>query len=177
MRAWLNPNGLTHYESLVEQLVADRHPNPPRVLEYGSGNSTAWLERAGCTVVAIEHDPAWFQKVCAMMSPSGDSVIILRERSEYAQPPAGIGVSSEPYDFIVIDGINRLDCVKAVIDNNLLADGGFLLFDDSQRRDNVDEYAVAWELLTEAYGEGSTYHVPYRNEYGRWESAFFKNSP
>ena len=173
MRAWLNPNGLAHYESLVEQLVADRYPESPRVLEYGSGNSTVWLERAGCVVDAIEHDEEWFRKVAPLLSESTIH-FVLRSKEDYASP-WNWGWNEEPYDFIVIDGINRLECVKAVIDNDLLAKDGFLLFDDSQRRDNVAEYAEAWELLTEAYGRGQTHHVSYRNEYGRWESAFFQN--
>ena len=167
MRAWLNPNGLTHYESLVEQLVADRYPESPRVLEYGSGNSTVWLERAGCIVDAIEHNEEWLRKVAPLVSKS---TLHLRDEHDYADP-AGTG----QFDFIVIDGIQRLECVKTVLEYDLLAPNGFLLFDDSQRRDNVAEYAEAWELLTEAYGRGATHHVSYRNEYGRWESAFFQN--
>src|SRR5690606_23876678 len=41
-----------------------------RIFEYGSGGSTRYWLRRGATVASVEHDPAWFARVRAAISPA-----------------------------------------------------------------------------------------------------------
>jgi len=101
------------------------------VLEWGSGASTVWFHRQGCTITSIEHDPRWHKTVSAGVSPP--SVVLLRGLGEeYVRPVPTI----TKFNMIVIDGRSRSDCA-AFITSEVAAGrhspGLVVVFDDSER--------------------------------------------
>lgn len=162
-KAWMNPQALRFYESLVRSGM--------RVLEFGAGHSTIWLDSLGCHVTSYEHNRRWFDTVYHELIGSDRSVVIHDKR--YWET---VGNQYGPeFDLVVVDGIERLKCVEAVITSECLAEGGWLVFDDSQRREDTEEYEKAWALLVETYGEPTIHFSAYSNQYKRWEASFFKN--
>ena len=99
-----------------------------RIFEYGSGNSTVWFGNRASEVVAVEHNEAWYRRVKDSM-PRNASLYHVPEDSYAASIK-----SKGPFDMIVIDGIDRNQCIEAAI--NELSGSGVILLDDSQR----DEY-------------------------------------
>jgi len=101
------------------------------VLEWGSGASTVWFHRQGCTITSIEHDPRWHEKVGAFLAPP--SVVLLRELgAEYVRPVSSIA----KFNLIVIDGRSRSECatyVTSQIAEGRHSPGLVVVFDDTER--------------------------------------------
>ena len=118
-----------------------------RVLEYGSGGSTLWLEDRGCETIAIEHDPEWADLV--ERHCNGRTTLIRRQLGEgYATPPDGT------FDLVIVDGRRRVECALAAWER--LHPGGWLVLDNSGRAHYTDVF--------EALGPGHTVSgvVPHR---------------
>jgi predicted O-methyltransferase YrrM len=99
-----------------------------RVLEFGSGASTAWFDRNQdvTEIISVEHDEEWFNLLKKELSPK-------TQLNFLPQPYDTIcnGLSGQ-FDVIVVDGRNRNRCFKSSID--LLKIGGILIFDNTERR-------------------------------------------
>ena len=91
--------------------------------EFGSGASTLWLWERCAQVVSVEHDPAHFLPG-VIMHPRPYAPVI----SEYPD---------ETFDFILVDGRDRVQCIKCALPK--LKRGGWLMLDNSERR----RYAAA----------------------------------
>jgi hypothetical protein len=130
----------------VEYLDSQLRPGQ-RVLEWGSGGSTAWLIARGAQVTSIEHDPGWAAQVSARC-PGADVRAIL---------PTAAGTSAEPFhlgdlrrprdrffddyiavigefpdrslDVVIVDGMCRAECFRRAAPK--VAPGGLLIIDDS----------------------------------------------
>lgn len=110
--------------------------NTDRLLEYGGGHSTVWFCQRVQSVVTIEHDAAWAERL-RLQAPQAR--VVLRD--------AKIGHddidASSPYvraideladgsiDIVVIDGVQRPACALAALDR--LASSGLMIFDDTHR--------------------------------------------
>ena len=133
---WMNNLAVEYYESMMR-------PNM-KILEFGSGYSTIWLNKfePEC-VVSLESNKDWFDALLPYC-PTVD----LRYIEDY---PLNLNPEWEPFDLIVIDGINRLKCLYWVIENDMLADGGTIIYDDMHRKwlwkNSSDDYQDAWETL------------------------------
>jgi len=96
-----------------------------RVLEYGSGFSTMFWAKRTKSVVSIEDDKAWYEKLKPQL-PGNVNYIHVKDEAEY------VGAASKlesQFDIIVNDGIYRLSCAKA--SRPKLADGGMVILDNS----------------------------------------------
>jgi hypothetical protein len=116
---------------------------PPncRAIEFGSGMSTLWLAPRCGSLHSIEHDPSWYQAVSSRL------LSLKNIRYEHRQQSAYTDVLEYPngsLDFAFIDGIQRADCVRAVIPK--LRPGGWLYLDNSDAEPSA-EYQVL-EALT-----------------------------
>lgn len=109
-------------------------------LEFGSGRSTLWLARRARRVTSVEHDPKWHEMVSRQLVQSGISNVdyLFRERDrdeEMAHESGYVRVATaipeHSLDFVLVDGIYRVDCANAVLDR--LRPGGLLILDDAQR--------------------------------------------
>ena len=118
-------------------LLRDLLKPSDRCLEWGSGTSTTWFASRVRTVVSVEHDPAWFQRVTQQLQQRqlpGDSVRLLDlSPSAPGTPPPYVTVIEEfadgELDVCVVDGELRGDCTLAAIPK--LTVGGLLILDDA----------------------------------------------
>lgn len=133
---WMNPHAVEYYESMMR-------PNM-KILEFGSGYSTIWLYKfePEC-VVSLESNKDWFDAIFSYC-PNAD----LRYIQDY---PLNLKSEWEPFDLIVIDGINRLKCLYWVLEHDMLAEGGTIIYDDMHRKwlpqEQGSDYQDAWEIL------------------------------
>jgi hypothetical protein len=100
-----------------------------RVFEFGSGNSTLWWAARVASVVAVEHDATWAERV-AEDAPSNAQVlqVTLEPDGDYCRTPQR---TEEAYDVVVVDGRDRVRC--AVNSLAALASDGVIIWDDSWR--------------------------------------------
>lgn len=122
-------------------------PGMERGIEWGAGRSTIWLASRLSSLVTIEEDPAWYEKVKSDLGASGATKVQLvlapakdvdhdddseagrERRAKYVN--AGGLAAEGTIDFALVDGCLRVDCCLRAIE--LLAPGGILALDDSQR--------------------------------------------
>lgn len=125
---WMNYGVI---DFLVERLRPDMC-----MFEYGSGYSTEFYAARVQSVISVEHDREWFD----MMSKSLPGNVSLHyvqsaDDNEYIAAAVETG---QKFDFIVVDGRNRVACIKSAV--AALGDAGVMLLDDSGReryRDGV----------------------------------------
>jgi hypothetical protein len=101
--------------------------------EWGSGNSTSWLERRVARLTSVEHDPRWFARVHREVGDSADLHLVeISSKDGRDAYVARVGEGS-PYDLVVVDGHRSLrdECLRTASEN--LTPGGLLLVDDSHR--------------------------------------------
>lgn len=118
------------------EAVLDRDSN---ILEFGSGMSTVWFAKRFLQVHSIEHDPNWYHRVVDLLKRHGLNNVQyeLRASADYAN----LSESSNTFDFCIVDGINRLQCVESVLPR--IRPGGYIFLDNSdvnepERRRTVD---------------------------------------
>ena len=124
------------------------------LFEWGSGRSTAWFAKLCKSVVSIEYNEEWSQKVRKQLMKEGtDNAKVLylpleHDKSlptpEYYDPiPKYVSslfeYSKEHFHCIVVDGHYRLTCVAQC--KEYLKPGGFLVIDNSNRVPR-DEWAI-----------------------------------
>jgi hypothetical protein len=114
--------------SFLEERVAPEM----RVLEFGSGLSTLWWARRVAHVTSIEHDPEWVAELESQL-PANAELLVRPDDVDGKYARAGEAGSHAPYDIIVIDGRDRMNC--AILSLDLLAPEGVILWDNSERRD------------------------------------------
>lgn len=102
-----------------------------KVFEFGSGYSTAWWLRQGCSVVACESSEPWAKEVRSI-APEADVRVRSVEDGSYSQELVRTG---QRFDVVVIDGSCRVDCARVA--PGALAPDGVVIFDDT----NVEDYA------------------------------------
>ena len=109
--------------------ISERLSKKMEIFEFGSGNSTLWYAEKVMHVASIEHDEKWYKKIKKMIP---DNVEIYFQRLVYSEDyfnfPNAIG---KKFDIIIIDGRNRVNCMKNSIHS--LKDNGIIILDDSER--------------------------------------------
>lgn len=98
------------------------------LFEYGSGGSTAWFSERVSRVVSVEHHRAWYEEVLAQLPPGAELHLY-----ETEPPPRFLDLVFRPLghptayagavrrllpngaDVVVVDGIDRLNCIAAAI--------------------------------------------------------------
>lgn len=122
------------------KLLRDLVKPTDRCLEWGAGSSTAWLSSRAASVLSVEHDPAWSERVSAQLAREGlvRGSVRLLSTAPLERPAASpyVRVIDEfgegELDFCFIDGEHRAACALAVLPK--LACGGVLVIDDVQSR-------------------------------------------
>ncbi len=99
-----------------------------RVMEYGSGGSTAWYGRRVDRVTSVEHDPQWYDAVKRTIPANVDIVLCpeaqpgtfldlvfrpLGDPLSYARTITSAALAGHPH-VVVVDGIDRLNCIAIV---------------------------------------------------------------
>ncbi|NOX17184.1 MAG: class I SAM-dependent methyltransferase [Chlorobi bacterium] len=111
------------------------------VFEYGSGNSTIWYAKKVSSIIAVEHDKEWYDKIKETMPKNAE--IILSSESDSGIYAGEISKRGKRFHIIIVDGIFRNESLSASFD--YLRDDGVIVFDDAER----DDYIKSFELLKE----------------------------
>lgn len=104
-------------------LISERLKPYMSCFEWGSGGSTLTFSKLVKNWISYEHDPEWIKKVHAEML-GNTRVVLVKEKKYYINPEGR-------YDFILIDGLNRKECLHKAM--SMLNPGGFILLHDSER--------------------------------------------
>lgn len=120
------------------------------VLEYGSGDGSAWIARRVGRLISIESSPWWYKRVCshlegikgrhevclALPEERGEELYRSQDGKFYtsyaklgrkkAQQELGSSVN-----LVMIDGRGRMGCVHEAL--AVLKRGGYLVLDDADR--------------------------------------------
>ena len=140
-KPWMNDAAVEYYASILKPKM--------RILEFGSGYSTIWLEKFDPTnLVSYEHDEQWAEALQPYLELCDITCI-----DEYPMSLMNVW-KPQTFDIVIIDGINRLKCLYWVLEHDLLAEGGTIIYDDMHRRFSQlegkwsqEEYQDAWEVL------------------------------
>lgn len=165
------------------------------VFEYGSGASTIWfckqpnVER----IYSVEHDKKWLKELAQHLTPelAKKAVFFMGEtpyhyaicwatenikiesevklstgtrlRIACSQKPEGI------FDIILVDGRNRVKCIKVCMD--YVKPGGILILDNSERH----YYKPGIDLLKDWHRFDTYQPLPdkYGFTYPHWQTTFF----
>jgi len=121
----------------VVGFLAERLTNDLKVFEYGSGHSTYFFAKKVKQVTSVECDVKWFRTVKAQAPENVRQ--IFKEKDNDGDYCRVIGTMGDTFDVVVIDGLDRVNCVKQAIP--ALSSRGVVLLDDAQR-DQYDEGIV-----------------------------------
>ncbi|HUN57527.1 MAG TPA: class I SAM-dependent methyltransferase [Candidatus Binataceae bacterium] len=132
-----------------------------RIIEFGSGGSTAWLAARCGSIHSIESNPAWFLIVKERLAKAHKNVRYeLRVGPNYADLN---DYADRSVDFALIDGEVRSQCAANVL--RTIKPGGFIYLDNSDRAiDHASEEGQAeHSLLNAMRGRGGRvrYFVDY----------------
>jgi precorrin-6B methylase 2 len=97
-----------------------------KVFEYGSGNSTLFLESRVKNIKSVEHDKTWYNK---MKQNLKNAQLIYKDLEDKYEEI--ILEMNDNFDLIIIDGRKRVKCIKNSI--HKLNYNGVIILDDSQR--------------------------------------------
>ena len=98
------------------------------VFEYGSGNSTLWWAGKTKSVISIEDDENWYNKVSSAAAFLPDKIRYLLEKNKENY------INSMPgnfFDIVIIDGKHRPECARYVLICYKNGGGVMLIFDNS----------------------------------------------
>lgn len=100
-----------------------------QIFEFGSGNSTLWYADKVKSVVSVEHDRFWYDKISHTMP---DNVSLnyqaIGNNSEYAKFATNLDIE---FDMVIVDGRERVNCIKNAL--QALCNSGVIVVDDSER--------------------------------------------
>ena len=108
------------------------------VFEFGSGHSTLWFASRVASVHAVEHDSRWYRYVdrasprnvhLLLKEGSHDAFNAASPTSPYVNAIADCSIDG--FDVVLVDGVERNDCIIAAIP--YLKDSGLLIVDNSDR--------------------------------------------
>lgn len=125
-----NNNPIPWYSYPFIKFLEPRLKKEFSVFEYGSGNSTLWFSKYVKSVKAVEHDKTWYDKVKPKLPANAELIYREIENKNYSKE---ISASGSKYDIIIIDGVDRNNCVYESV--NLLSQNGVIILDNSERND------------------------------------------
>lgn len=100
-----------------------------RVFEWGSGGSTLWFAQRAASVVSIEHNLNWHDRVYESLQWSDAKNVTLHY--ELLGPSYWLRIHMVQADFVLIDGRHRKACAEQVKQHTYLP--AAILWDDAQR--------------------------------------------
>jgi len=114
--------------------ISDRLDDSMDVFEFGLGNSTLWYANKVNKVTSIEHDKKWYEKFKQMV-PSNVTIHYEKLATNGQYSKYG-GSTMKKYDIIVVDGRDRVNCLKRAVD--AIKEIGVIILDDSHRKEYLD---------------------------------------
>lgn len=154
--------------------------------EFGSGRSTIWFAHHVKFLHSMESAPVWYEKVCDWLARENltDRVnyrLAIEPREDDLMPEehpyvSGIaGMPDDVLDFVLVDGIMRLTCLRWAM--RKLKPGGILILDNANvylpnkyeeghttvirgsDKPRDSEWSRTWEELSRWRGFNATDHI------------------
>ncbi len=111
------------------EFIKTRLDKKMKMFEYGSGYSTLFYSKYVRKVDGVEHDRNWYD---FMKNKLPRNANILYKELEYSgEYSKAVQQTNEAYDIIIIDGQDRVNCMKNAL--KALSSRGVIILDDSQR--------------------------------------------
>ena len=111
-----------------------------RMVEFGSGASTAWFAERVKHIHSIEHVKPWFQKVKTMLTAYQNTTQhLIEDLHQYPKACQELGIRD--IDLLLVDGRERVSCIKHSLDH--LSERGVVVLDNAQR----PRYQEAFDVL------------------------------
>ncbi|MDG5750987.1 class I SAM-dependent methyltransferase [Qipengyuania sp. XHP0211] len=118
-----------------------------RVLEFGSGMSTAWYAARAGDVLSIERDAEWFAEVSSRLA-----TLVNAELRLCASREAYLAIEDDrQFDLIMIDGAWRDDCARLATQH--LAPGGVIYCDNTDKQGGTSGDLTEARRLLIAFAE------------------------
>jgi len=123
----------------VVAFLKERLHKDLRLFEFGSGYSTQFYAQRVDHVTSVEHEREWFS-VVEGMSPNNVDVVFCEQDvdEDYCRAITNAGAQ---FDVVIIDGRDRVNCVKQSI--GALSSRGVIVLDDSQRTEYQEAIVYA----------------------------------
>jgi hypothetical protein len=118
----------------IIKFLEDRLKNYFDLFEFGSGYSTCFYAKLVRSVASVEYDESWFQNVKKNIPKNVE--LIYKEKDTDGEYCRTIGSTDKKYDIVIVDGRDRVNCVKQSIE--VLSAKGVILLDDSHREKYVE---------------------------------------
>lgn len=133
---WITDGATDFLESYIAERTKKGHET--RVFEFGSGNSTLYFLSRGASVVSVEHDLDWAEKITEIARVFGyqDKLTLLKAERPYQNLYIDTG-----FDITIIDGRDRVACFEHVLDSMVNKDQ-IIVFDNTERFDYVYHDAI-----------------------------------
>lgn len=125
----------------VIQILEERLKNDQRLFEYGSGYSTSFYARRVKSVTSVEYDKSWYEKIKPTVPENVR--LIFKEKDQDGDYCRVITSTDDLYDVVVIDGRDRVNCLKQSL--RALSSTGVIILDDSSRDSYQEGIAFAKE--------------------------------
>ncbi len=113
----------------IVNLLKERLKKDFLLFEFGSGFSTVFYAGLVKRVVCVEHDKEWYEFLEESLPENAE--IIFKNKDVDGEYCRTILNSGNQWDVVVVDGRDRVNCIKQSIEN--LSPRGVLLLDDSSR--------------------------------------------
>jgi predicted O-methyltransferase YrrM len=130
----------------VLDFMADVLTPSSRVLEFGSGWSSAWFAARCGYLVTIETDPVWSRRIADDLTkrriPHWDMVLASSTPDNFEDDVRRRVLGPGQADLVLVDCRESLRKVAAKLAWRYLRPGGWVVFDDAQRERHRD--AVDW---------------------------------
>lgn len=99
------------------------------LFEFGSGYSTLFYSRLVKMVHSVEYDKEWYAQIQKRVPENVKLTFLPNDiDGDYCRV---VKLDHEKYDVVIVDGRDRVNCVKQSID--CLSEGGVIVLDDSDR--------------------------------------------
>ncbi|HLF20182.1 MAG TPA: class I SAM-dependent methyltransferase [Bacteroidota bacterium] len=116
------------------RFLGERLPARAALFEFGSGNSTLYFARNIRSVVSVEHDREWFERIRLQLPRNAE--IVYAEISSNGAYSRAAADSKKKYDIIFVDGRDRVNCIRNSFRS--LKSDGVVVLDDAERLEYRD---------------------------------------
>jgi len=169
-RVYKNEYALPWLNKGVLDLLLDMDKKYWRVFEWGSGFSTLWWQDTVKEIVSVEHSKKFFKIICKEGVKKNCKYmrrdLIKNKDCPYIQAIHEIGGK---FDCIVVDGRNRVLCIKQIPGH--IKRNGIIILDNSNR----DRYKEGIDLLNSLYTIHYTSPVIKDDPPRSWKTTVWKN--
>ena len=109
--------------------LSPRLRNDLSMFEFGAGYSTLYFSGILGSVRSVEYNEYWFNSLEEKLPENCEIVFVPKDKDgDYCR---AIHLTDDMYDLVLVDGRDRVNCIKQSIPR--LKDGGVIILDDSDR--------------------------------------------